>query len=161
VATAKGKFAALSPEQVAQMMALLKRVEAGDTTTALKELNSFVEAAGLGRVLGDLPAQAIDVMAKNLSGLPLQAVHQGVRERAEEVRKELAGPNPTPLEQLLAEAASVAWVHYFLLEHNSAGKQDQSLTVGLYYQKLLTESQKRYLRALRELATVREKLKGG
>jgi hypothetical protein len=133
------------------------RAERGDQG-ALTELREVATPAGLAGVMGDLPLQAVTAMVRRLYGKERLASRAGLEERARLVSDELAGPNPSPVLRLLAEAAGVAWLHYHALELIQARQDGMSLEPGI--ERMLTEAQKRYLRALRELVTLRQKLVG-
>src|SRR5262249_27073610 len=68
---------------------------------------------------------------------------------------ELAGPAPTPLERLLVERIAACWLHLHHLELIYASKESMALELGIYFQRSLTAAQKRYLSAIKTLATVR------
>jgi hypothetical protein len=72
-------------------------------------------------------------------------------------RDELAGGSPSPVVRLLAEAAAVAWLHYIGLERQRVC-DDLALTLGIFDAKALTEAQKRYLRARRELDVAKRRV---
>ncbi len=78
----------------------------------------------------------------------------------EQMREELAGPNPSPLERLGAERVASCWLqfHYAELLYN---QQLPKLTLDqdAYHQKRLDGLHRRYLSAMRSLAQVRKLLK--
>jgi hypothetical protein len=78
----------------------------------------------------------------------------------EEMREELAGPNPSPLEILGAERVASCWLqlHYAELIYNQ-NLPKLTLREDDYYQKRLDRLHKRYLSAMRSLAQVRKLLK--
>jgi hypothetical protein len=138
---------------------LLQRAERGDQG-ALTELREVATPAGLAGVMGDLPREVVTAMVGRLYGKDRLASRAGLEERARLVSDELAGPNPPPVLRLLAEAAGVAWLHYHALELIQARQDGLPLDMGVYLERMLTQAQKRYLRALREVTTLRQKLGG-
>lgn len=135
---------------------LVRRAEAGDASTlpAIRELLAQPGAvAGLG---GDLARRAQESLITAYAGDNLLA-REAIATRLEELRTELAGPSPTPVERLLAERAAVCWLHVYQLEVLSAGKLRQGMGAGLaeHFQKTLDRAHKRYLSALKALADVR------
>ncbi len=73
------------------------------------------------------------------------------------LRRELAGPNPTPLEVLLVERIALCWYHVHLCETAvglNAGTM--SLAQAAYQDKRLNSAHKRYLGAIKALAQVRK-----
>jgi hypothetical protein len=72
--------------------------------------------------------------------------------RLEQLRTELAGPAPSPVERLLAERAASCWLGVARAEHYlaSAGVHDE------HAQRSLDRANKRYLSTLATLARVRK-----
>ena len=70
--------------------------------------------------------------------------------------KELAGPQPSPLERLLVERIVLCWLHLYSAEALYAQhRQDLSLRQAEFHQQRLSKAQARYLAAIRTLAQVR------
>ena len=86
--------------------------------------------------------------------------HKSLTLTLEQMRAELAGPNPSPLEILGAERVVSCWLqlHFaeLLYERNLP---KMVLTEDDYYQKRLDRLHRRYLSAMRSLAQVRKLLK--
>ena len=79
------------------------------------------------------------------------------RRRFETMRLELAGPNPTPLEEMLVERVALCWFHVHLCEVTLAQRQtEMTLAVAEYQQKRLDRAHKRHLSAIKALAQVRK-----
>lgn len=80
-------------------------------------------------------------------------VQKSVKITLENMREELAGPNPSPLELLGAERVASCWLqlHYaeLLYEQNLP---KLTLSEDDYYQKRLDRLHRRYLSAMRSLA---------
>jgi len=73
------------------------------------------------------------------------------------LRRELAGPNPTPLEVLLVERIALCWHHLHMCETvvaQNAGTMN--LGQAAYQDKRLNSAHKRYLGAIKALAQVRK-----
>jgi hypothetical protein len=104
---------------------------------------------------GNLARHAEDALIRKFVGKDL-AVGEGLRRKLEVMRGELAGPAPTPLERLLAERIITCWLHVYHLEAIYAGKDSISLELGSYYQKSIDRAHRRYLSAIKTLATVRK-----
>jgi hypothetical protein len=142
----------------ADLNRLLGPAEAGDAK-ALAELRQLLTPGGLGRLLGTFfTRDVLDCMAASIVGEKASASRCGLVEYAGQLRDEVAGDSPSPVVRLLAEAAAVAWLHYMGLERSRACNEPTTLTLGAYYAKRLTEAQKRYLRALRELDLAKRRL---
>jgi hypothetical protein len=70
--------------------------------------------------------------------------------------EELAGPQPSPLERLLAERITLCWLHLYYAEALYAQNiHALSLRQAEYYEQRLSKAQARYLAAIRTLAQVR------
>jgi hypothetical protein len=75
-----------------------------------------------------------------------------------EVAAELAGPSPSPIERMLAEAAATAWFAYRFHEANSATKgADGGISIAQadHVQRRLDRAHRRLLGTLKTLAAVR------
>lgn len=78
----------------------------------------------------------------------------------EDMREELAGPNPSPLEILGAERVASCWLQLHYAELLYAQELPKfTLSQDDYYQKRLDRLHRRYLSAMRSLAQVRKLLK--
>ena len=72
------------------------------------------------------------------------------------MHKELAGPAPSSLEQLLVERIVICWLHLYYAETIYVQHmQELSLRQGEFYQQRISKAQARYLAAIRTLAQVR------
>jgi hypothetical protein len=83
-------------------------------------------------------------------------IRESVNRKLEELRAELAGESPTPLERLLVERVVATWLHLHHLEMAYAGRTDLSIPLAGYYQKAISAAQMRYLAAIKGLAEVRK-----
>jgi hypothetical protein len=74
------------------------------------------------------------------------------------MREEIAGDNPSPLEQLLAERIVLTWLQIQLFEDLYASGMSKSTTIaqGNYHQKIIDQAYKRHLSAIRSLAQIRK-----
>jgi hypothetical protein len=76
------------------------------------------------------------------------------------VTESLAGPDPTPAERLLARSAALEWLAQtcYELQYQALLKSGSSLHIEMseHYQRRLSRVQRRYLAAVRMLATVRK-----
>jgi hypothetical protein len=83
-----------------------------------------------------------------------------VRLRLEEMRDELGWSDSSELEKILIEQVCLNWLRLNLLEmlHNSKTTESHTTEAGLYWDKRLTQAQRRYLRAIESLAKTRKLL---
>jgi hypothetical protein len=84
------------------------------------------------------------------------AIAEATELRLAEVRDELAGPDPTPIERLLAERAAVCWFLVNRYESVYANAREQTLRQAAFQQEKIDRAHKRYLSALKTLAAVRK-----
>jgi hypothetical protein len=70
-----------------------------------------------------------------------------------QLRAELAGPNPSPLERLLVERIAICWLQSYHADQRHASAT--SWTTSLNYAQEAERAQRRLESAIRTLATVR------
>jgi hypothetical protein len=134
--------------------AMLRRAEKGDEA-ALPTLRLV-----FGEKLDRLPAVDIAHFARWSACKPVDGGNVVTRElllrRMDEVAAELAGPEPSAVERLLAERAAYCWhvVHTYERVYGESNvttfKQDD------YHQKRIGAAHRRYLSSLKALAMVRK-----
>jgi hypothetical protein len=142
------------PTDPKEINKILHRAQNGDETT-LPVLRELLKQPGRIELFGNL---ANHVENGLISRFPEKniAVREAVRLKLDSMRAELAGPTPTPLERMLAEQIATCWLHLHYLECCWAGHQENMrLALGTYYQRCISAAQKRYLAAIKTLATVR------
>jgi hypothetical protein len=104
---------------------------------------------------GDLAHRAQKMLIGRFSGKNL-LLKESLTHKLDQLRAELAGPNPTPLERLLVERVVTCWLQIHHLELLYADRDNITLTLGIYFQRCITAAQKRYLAAIKTLAVVRK-----
>lgn len=136
---------------------VLKRAQDGDEAV-VEDLRRLLERSNIAdglRIIVQSPlAAAIEAdTGKNL--LVREAAFRLVRDR----KKELAGPQASPLETMLVDHVVTTWWHFRQSEmaFTSAMRREGgiSLALGDYLQRRITSSQRRYLAAVKMLADVR------
>jgi hypothetical protein len=85
---------------------------------------------------------------------------EGVKQRLAAMRQEVARPTPSPLEALLADRVVLCWLQLQYAEAWLAQKNQRSVSLaqGEYYQRQAERAQRRYVAAIKALATVRRLL---
>jgi hypothetical protein len=84
-------------------------------------------------------------------------VREALPRRLAAMRRELAGPNPSPLEGLLAERVAATWLQLRLFEaHYAKNLGNLRIDQGEYHQRRLDRLHRRHLSAIRALAQVRK-----
>jgi hypothetical protein len=104
---------------------------------------------------GNLAKHAENALIRKFAAKDL-AVREGLQKKLEVMRDELAGREPAPLERLLAERIVACWLHVYHLEAVYANKDSMSLDLAMHYQKCIDRAHRRYLSAIKTLATVRK-----
>jgi len=139
---------------------LVQRAEGGDETV-LGELRVALNAnPWVWERYGDLAKQSQGAWLQLVAGNNLLLL-ESARRKAEQLRAELAGPAPSPLERLLIERIVATWlqVHYSDASYAQLkGTNPAQHTAALQRQN---SAQQRYLQAVKALATVRKLLRPG
>jgi hypothetical protein len=148
--------------RLAELGALSKKAEEGDTE-ARRKLRRQVRASSPEVVAeaSSIARRGEWMLIKTISaGEPL--MQEALKERMEQMRAEIAGESPTPLEVLLTERVVCGWLLVEVLEGLIAAQylRDGSHRVGPDYvikqSRILEAATRRYLAAIRELARVRK-----
>jgi hypothetical protein len=83
------------------------------------------------------------------------AFQEAIVRKLESVRSELAGPDPTPMERLLAERAALCWWLVNWYENAVQDCDRLSIAQANYHQAKIGRAHARFLSAVRTLAQVR------
>jgi hypothetical protein len=141
-----------------ETLKLLRRARKGDQS-CLPELGALFADGERGARLLDIygsPAKWLEAeLTRQAAGSDL-AVFEATERKLAEVRDELAGPNPTAIERLLAERAAICWFLVNRYESNYANAKDLTIRQGVYHQERIDRAHRRYLSALKTLAAVRK-----
>jgi hypothetical protein len=148
---------AAETEALERLQSLVKRAERGDES-ALPELRAALdENPWIWQRYGDLARQSQAAWLQLIAG-PNLLLRESVERKAEQLRAELAGPGPSPLERLLVERVIACWLQtqyadaaYAQLQNPSPGQHTAAL-------KRQAGSHQRYLHSIKTLATVRKLL---
>jgi hypothetical protein len=154
-------------DRLTELKVLSEKAQAGDKE-ARKELRRLVRASSpevIAEASG-IASRAEWMLVKTISaGKPL--MEEALEERMDQMRAEIAGENPTPLEVLLTERVVAGWLLVEVLEGLIAGQYQRDVTAHrvppahvIQQSRILEGATRRYLAAIRELARVR-KLQAG
>ncbi len=153
--------------RLTELRALSEKAESGDKE-ARKELRRLVRASSPQVIVeaSDIARAAGRMLVKTISaGEPL--MEEALRERMHQMRAEIAGENPTPLEVLLTERVVAGWLLVEVLEGLIAAQYQREVKAHrvapaylIQQSRILESATRRYLAATRELARVR-KLQAG
>jgi hypothetical protein len=137
---------------------LLKRAEAGDRSV-LPQLQQALDGnPDLWRGYGDLAAHAEASLAMLAAG-PNLLLAESLKRKLAELKAELGGEAPSPLEKLLAERVSASWLQtaYFdALLAQAAGAGEARLKVLRQQQDA---AHRRHLAGIKQLALIRKLLR--
>jgi hypothetical protein len=140
-----------------ELARLLERAETGDQTVlpALRKL--MEENPALWQGYGDLAAQAEASLIKLAAGANL-VLAEGLLRKTEALRAELAGPEASPLERLLAARVVICGLqtNYFDLQIIQARDGNPARMKLLLHH--LESAHRRQLSAVKMLATIRKLL---
>lgn len=132
--------------------------KARKSEAACKELFAFTDAKGTTRALvqiNDMACQAEMSLRKKAYEGDVLADELCAR-RLKELRREVAGPCPTPLETLLAERIALCWLTVHIYETVLAQQGGEMTFISLeHHQKRIDKAHKRYLASIKALAQVR------
>jgi hypothetical protein len=81
---------------------------------------------------------------------------ESIAQELDTVRMELEGPNPTPIERMLAERASLCWYIVNLYENAYANASGWNISQADLQHRKIDKAHARFLSALRTLAQVRK-----
>jgi len=155
----KSIFPGESPAKEERRIAkLIKGAEMGDKkaiSLVRKELNS---ESAIWEQMGNLAFQAKRAMVEAAVG-DREILQKAVYRKLAKMHEELAGPAPTPLEQLLVERVLLCWLHVHYADAVYAQRmKDLGREWGEYFQRRQDRAHRRYLSSIRTLAQVRRLL---
>jgi hypothetical protein len=143
------------PTSSEDLREFLDRAEAGDESTVPALRKILENPAAVDALGGDLARQAEHSLIRAAAGTNLP-FREAVLRKLELMRAELAGPDPTPLERLLAERVVACWLQVQDADVRYAqGQQGCTPAQGTYHQRRMDRAHRRFLSAVRTLALVR------
>jgi hypothetical protein len=123
-----------------------------DSSQKLRE--SLDATPGAWERAGDLAAHAEREWLELIAG-PQDVFKEALARKAEALRLEMAGPDPTPIERLLAGRIVANWLQVHYAEASCARLRDAPLRHAEFAQKRMDAAQRRYLAAIAALAGIR------
>ena len=140
-----------------EIVDVMTRASEGDES-AMPRVRELFEAdpSGMLQVAGGNLSERIErAIVATMAGKNL-AWPIAVDLKMEEIRSELAGPDPTPIERLLAERAALCWLEVHALDLRHAHTSGLTFAQAEHKEKLRDRASRRYLAALKALAQVRK-----
>jgi hypothetical protein len=132
----------------------VRRAEAGDAT-AMPGLRTAMDAGVLVESCGNLATQVQHSLLRNIAGKNL-LFRETTERKLAQIRADVAGSNPSPLERLLAERIALCWLALHDAENRLAQSSELTITQADHWQRRIDSAHKRYLTAIKCLATVRK-----
>jgi hypothetical protein len=136
-----------------RLSAILEKAKSGDQSV-LPSLRQALDDPALAETFGNVSRRVEATLIGRLAGKDL-AVREATACRLETMRRELAGDNSTPLERQLADRVALCWLALHDAELRFALAKDLSISQCDYWQRRIDHLHRRYLSAVKALATVR------
>jgi hypothetical protein len=147
------------PPVVKDLNWLVERARQGDEKV-LPQLRKLLDTQPeLWQHFGNLAAHAKEAWLRVISADDL-ALKEATARKAEDLVRELAGPEPSVVERLLAERATLCWLQIHHADALAAQSLSQSKHLGDFWAKRQAGAHRRYLTALAALVTLRRLLPG-
>src|SRR5215207_1361609 len=156
--------------RLTELKVLSEKAGAGDKE-ARKELRRLVRASS-PEVIAEASgiARRVEWMLVKIISAGEPLMEEALEERMQQMRSQIAGEDPTPLEVLLTERVVAGWLLVEVLEGLIAAQYQRDVkavkahrvppTHVIQQSRILESATRRYLAAIRELARVR-KLQAG
>jgi hypothetical protein len=139
---------------------LVRRAQEGDRAVLPLLRQALGTNPDIWQRVGDLAAQAQAAWLHLLAGADL-FLYEGVQRKLDELKAELAGPAPSPLETLLVERVAACWLQTMYADalYAQARGPESTPTARHELMRRQESAQRRYLMAIKQLALVRKLLK--
>jgi hypothetical protein len=137
---------------------LVKRAASGDQS-CIPAILELLADGDRGRTYRDCYGSSAEWLRQSLIGKAAGEnviAQEAIRRKLDSVRSELEGPNPTPIEQLLAERASLCWALVNWYENSFQNIESMSIAQADFHQRKIDKAHCRFLSAVRTLAQVRK-----
>jgi hypothetical protein len=142
-----------------ELHALVARARAGDLDVLPKLRTVLAEHSEVWQC-GDIAIMARDSWISLVAGQDL-AMKELLTRKAEALRAELAGPDPTPLERLLVDRIVASWLQVYHSDAMVTQADGVSIRQAEFAGKRQDAAHRRYLTAVGALATIRKLLPAG
>ena len=143
-------------ELLDELRGCIEQAQDGDKEARSKVREVLKEAPRLARTLMDLADTAERSVIKRISDDPL-VQEEVLPSQLRAMREELAGPEPSPLEKLLAERIVACWLQLQYADTVYAQNLDKmNMVQSEYHQRRLDRLQRRYLSSIKMLAQIRK-----
>lgn len=133
---------------------MLKKAAEGDPAAA-PWIQQIMARPDVAELLGNLAKQVELTVIGNLAGTD-SAYREGVTQKLAQMRTELTGPNPTPLEVGLVERVVLNWLNLHDAELRLAQLGPQENKRADFWERRVNGAHRRYIASLKALATIRK-----
>ena len=148
-------------EDLVKAQDAIERARKGDES-ALPAVRKYLDEKGPGYLdIVDLARIAKETQIKRVFGPEELVAREAMERKSELMREEIVGPDPSPLEGLLADRVILCWIQLYYAEIKQAERAVTNIawTEDEYNQKRVDRLQRRYLAAIKGLAQVRKLLR--
>jgi hypothetical protein len=143
-------------EEVRQKVEQANSADAQAQLDLLAGCNNLSEYRSALSNIGDLAYHALAQRLNQLHGESARGMRLATIAKLADIEKQLIGENPSPLERLLAERIAMCWLDVQDHELRYANLNSESTHQQFEWRsRMLDRAQKRYLSAIKDLATVR------
>jgi hypothetical protein len=153
-AVAKVKPPGLGPD----LKSLFDRAKRGDES-CLPEVRALFANGSRGKAWRQANGSPAEWVRRHLAESACGKnvlIKEAIEQEMDDLQADLAGPNPTPIEKLLAERASICWFIVYRYEGTYATSKGWSIGSTDLQQRKIDKAHARFLSALRTLAQVRK-----
>jgi hypothetical protein len=135
--------------------ALIRRAERGDESAVPPLRQALNASGGLVELAGNLATQVQATLVRQAAGTNL-FFKEGMEAKMDRLRTDMAGPDPSPLERLLADRIALCWLSLHDFEVRFAQAKDLTIKQADHWQHRINCAHRRYLSSIKTLATVRK-----
>ncbi len=146
------------PTTVEEIRALLKAVDKKKPDKkAVAQFRAMLQYPGMWRVAGDTVVYTANKIIEQASG-EKQSVTISMNAGLADLHQQLGYDTAPPLQRILIEQVALAWLRHNWVEYQFQSFQPQSMPIAraLYWERKLSASQRRFLRACEALARVQK-----
>jgi hypothetical protein len=134
---------------------LISRASKGDTSTLPRIRELLLHNEMIGILGGDMVRNTENTLIGAAAGKDLM-VREALKRKLAVMRDELAGPTPTPLDKLLIDRIVLSWLALHDTEARFAQMTGLSIAQADYWQRRIDHCHRRYLSAIKALASIRK-----
>jgi hypothetical protein len=147
-----------APTADGQLKEMVQRAQEGDRAV-LPALREFLDThTEVWHEAGDLARQAELAWLGMIAGKDL-LLHESLERKLREMKAELEGPVPSPLERLIVARIGACWLALYHAEAVMPRMQGATPAQHVAAQKRVNLCQQRYLQSIKALATIRKLLR--